>query len=225
MSYHQKLYAFAPYYTHRSFMPIRGPRLRVIRRLGVQLPGLTRKDGERRPYAPGQHGPTGAKRRKTSMFRRLLEEKQKVRFNYGVTETQLRRYFAEAQRLPGKTGDNLLGLLERRLDNVVFRLGFAPTIPAARQLVSHGHVRVNGKKVDRASFLVEVGETVGLPEGKIRERAGVLESVTRGPQVRIPGYLALDPDDKFTGRVIGTPARSDIPFVVNEAAIVEFYAR
>ncbi len=121
------------------------------------------------------------------MFRRLLEEKQKVRFNYGVTETQLRRYFAEAQRLPGKTGDNLLGLLERRLDNVVFRLGFAPTIPAARQLVSHGHVRVNGKKVDRASFLAEVGETVSLPEGKIRERAGVLESVTRGPQVRIPG--------------------------------------
>ena len=89
-------------------MPIRGPRLRVIRRLGVQLPGLTRKDGERRPYPPGQHGPTGSKRRKTSMFRRLLEEKQKVRFNYGVTETQLRRYFAEAQRLPGKTGDNLL---------------------------------------------------------------------------------------------------------------------
>jgi Ribosomal protein S4 and related proteins len=80
------------------------------------------------------------------MFRRLLEEKQKVRFNYGVTETQLRRYFAEAQRLPGKTGDNLLALLERRLDNTVFRLGFAPTIPAARQLVSHGHVRVNGKE-------------------------------------------------------------------------------
>ena len=77
-------------------MPIRGPRLRVIRRLGVQLPGLTRKDGERRPYPPGQHGPTGSKRRKTSMFRRLLEEKQKVRFNYGVTETQLRRYFAQA---------------------------------------------------------------------------------------------------------------------------------
>ena len=206
-------------------MPIRGPRLRVIRRLGVQLPGLTRKDGERRPYAPGQHGPTGSKRRKTSMFRRLLEEKQKVRFNYGVTETQLRRYFAEAQRLPGKTGDNLLALLERRLDNTVFRLGFAPTIPAARQLVSHGHIRVNGKKVDRASFLVEVGETISLPEGKIRERAGIVESVTRGPQVRIPGYLALDPDDKFTGRVIGSPSRADIPFVVNEAAIVEFYAR
>src|SRR6476646_4577128 len=154
-------------------MPIRGPRLRVIRRLGVQLPGLTRKDGERRPYPPGQHGPTGSKRRTTSMFR------------------------------------NLLALLERRLDNTVFRLGFAPTIPAARQLVSHGHVRVNGKKVDRASFLVEVGETISLPEGKIRERAGVLDSVTRGPQVRIPGYLALDPDDKFTGRVIGTPSRAD----------------
>jgi len=150
-------------------MPIRGPRLRVIRRLGVQLPGLTRKDGERRPYPPGQHGPTGSKRRKTSMFRRLLEEKQKVRFNYGVTETQLRRYFAEAQRLPGKTGDNLLALLERRLDNTVFRLGFAPTIPAARQLVSHGHVRVNGKKVDRATLKPGDRLTVGRVEFKVSQ--------------------------------------------------------
>src|SRR5689334_23908358 len=179
-------------------MPVRRPRLKVLRRLGVQLPGLTRKDTGRRPHPPGQHGlpaAGGRGRRKTSEYRRLLEEKQKVRFNYGITEAQLRKYLERAQRMPGKTGENLLALIERRLDNTVFRLGFAPTIPAARQLVSHGHVRVNGKKVDRASFLVEVGETISLPEGKIRERAGVLESVTRGPQVRIPGYLALDPDD------------------------------
>ena len=109
-------------------MPVRGPRLKIVRRFGTQLPGLTRKDGERRPYPPGQHGPaSGQRRRKTTLFRRRLEEKQKVRFNYGVTERQLERYMARAVTMPGVTGHNLLALLERRLDNVVFRLGFAPT--------------------------------------------------------------------------------------------------
>ena len=141
-------------------MAIRGrPRLKILRRLGVQLPGLTRKDGERRPTPPGQHGQTGG-RRKKSLFRKRLEEKQKVRFNYGVTEGQMRRYMATANGMPGVTGHNFLALLERRLDNVVFRLGLAPTIPAARQLVSHGHVLVNGRRVDRPSFLTEAGMTV-----------------------------------------------------------------
>jgi small subunit ribosomal protein S4 len=207
-------------------MPVRRPRLKVLRRLGVQLPGLTRKDAERRPHPPGQHGATGGgRRRKTSEYRRLLEEKQKVRFNYGISEAQLRRYLARAQRMPGKTGENLLALVERRLDNVVFRLGFSPTIPAARQLVSHGHVRVNGLRVDRASYLVDVGDVVSLPPGRVRERPQVREAVERGPQVRLPSFLALDPDDRFSGRVIGTPLRSDVPFPVTESSIVEFYAR
>jgi len=206
-------------------MPIRGPRLRVIRRLGVQLPGLTRKDGERRPYAPGQHGPTGSKRRKTSMFRRLLEEKQKVRFNYGVSEGQLRRYMGIARKMPGKTGDNLLAVLERRLDNVVFRMGFAPTIPGARQLVSHGNVRVNGKRNDRPSYLAESGDEISIAPGKTRERVQLIENVERGPQLRLPSYVAMDPADKFAGRVIGTPMRQDVPFPVNGQSIVEFYAR
>jgi small subunit ribosomal protein S4 len=208
-------------------MPVRRPRLKVVRRLGVQLPGLTRKDAGRRPHPPGQHGLAagGRGRRRTSEYRRLLEEKQKVRFNYGITEAQLRKYLERAQRLPGKTGENLLSLVERRLDNVVFRLGFAPTIPAARQLVSHGHIRVNGLRVDRASYLVSAGETVSLPPGKVRERPQVVEAVQRGPQVRLPGYLALDPDDRYTGRVIATPQRADVPFQVAESAIVEFYAR
>jgi small subunit ribosomal protein S4 len=207
-------------------MPVRGPRLKVVRRLGIQLPGLTRKDGERRPFPPGQHGrAAGGRRRKVSEYRRLLEEKQKVRFNYGVSETQLRRYFAAAQRRPGKTGDALLALLECRLDNVVFRLGFAPTIPAARQLVSHGHVRVNGRRVDRPSYTVSPGETVALPPGRVRERPSVAEAVARGPHVRLPSYLALDPSDPFAGRVVGEPQRTDVPFAVNEAGIVEFYAR
>ena len=208
-------------------MPVRRPRLKLLRRLGVQLPGLTRKDTSRRPHPPGQHGlATGGRgRRKTSEYRRLLEEKQKVRFNYGITEAQLRRYLERAQRMPGKTGENLLSLIERRLDNVVFRLGFAPTIPAARQLVSHGHVRVNGLRVDRPAYAVSPGDVVGLPPGKVRERPQIVEAMQRGPQVRLPGYLALDPDDRFTGRVIGTPQRADVPFVVAESAIVEFYAR
>lgn len=205
-------------------MAIRGrPRLKILRRLGVQLPGLTRKDGERRPTPPGQHGPTGG-RRKKSLFRKRLEEKQKVRFNYGVTEGQMRRYMAQASAMPGVTGHNFLGLLERRLDNVVFRLGLAPTIPAARQLVSHGHVLVNGRRVDRPSFLAEAGMTVTLGE-KAREFASVLAAVERGPQVKLPGYLALDPDDRFTGRVLSPPQRHDVPFVVEESAIVEHYAR
>jgi small subunit ribosomal protein S4 len=205
-------------------MSLRGrPRLKIVRRLGVQLPGLTRKDGERRPTAPGQHGPTGG-RRKKSLFRRRLEEKQKVRFNYGVTEGQMRRYMAQANGMPGVTGHNFLALLERRLDNVIFRLGFAPTIPAARQLVSHGHVKVNGQRVDRPSYLVGSGMTITLGE-RAREFAAVLAAVERGPQVRLPSYLALDPDDRFSGRVLSLPQRHDVPFAVEESSIVEHYAR
>lgn len=207
-------------------MPVRGPRLKILRRFGVQLPGLTRKSAEDRPYPPGQHGAGKQGRRtKISEFRKLLEEKQKVRFNYGVSEAQLRRYVALARKQPGRTGDNVLITLERRLDNVVFRLGFAPTIPAARQLVSHGHIRVNGKRLDRPGYLVRAGDAVGLPTGKIRERPSIVEAVERGPQLRLPSYLALDPSDKYSGRVLQAPMRGDVPFPVNEGSIVEFYAR
>lgn len=206
-------------------MPVRRPRLKVLRRFGVQLPGLTRKSADKRPYPPGQHGQAqGGRRRKVSEYKKLLEEKQKVRFNYGVTESQLRRYVEMARRMPGRTGDNMLSLLERRLDNVVFRLGFAPTIPAARQLVVHGHVKVNGMRLDRPSYLAKSGDTVSLPE-KVRERVTILEAVERGPQLKLPTYLAMDPGDKFSGRVIGAPIRADVPFPVNDASIVEFYAR
>ncbi len=206
-------------------MPKSRPRLKIIRRFGVQLPGLTRKSAEKKPYPPGQHGQSKTGRRKTSEFRRLLEEKQKVRFNYGVSEGQLRRYLGLARKMPGRTGDNLLAVLERRLDNVVFRMGFAPTIPAARQLVSHGNIRVNGKKVDRPSYLAESGDEVAVAPGKTRERVQLIENVERGPQLRLPSYIAIDPSDKFAGRVIGSPMKSDVPFPVNGSALVEFYAR
>jgi len=206
-------------------MPKSRPRLKIIRRFGIQLPGLTRKSAEKKPYPPGQHGQSTAKRRKTSEYRRLLEEKQKVRFNYGVSEGQLRRYMGIARKMPGKTGDNLLAVLERRLDNVVFRMGFAPTIPGARQLVSHGNVRVNGKRNDRPSYLAESGDEISIATGKTRERVQLIENVERGPQLRLPSYIAMDPADKFAGRVIGTPMRQDVPFPVNGQSIVEFYAR
>ncbi|HEU0053470.1 MAG TPA: 30S ribosomal protein S4 [Longimicrobium sp.] len=205
-------------------MPERGPRLRHIRRFGTPLPGLSRKEPDWKQYPPGQHGQGGQRRKKQSEYGRQLMEKQKLRLNYGVSERQLRNYLARALHAPGVTGESLLALLERRLDNVVFRLGIAPTIPSARQLVGHGHVRVNGKKVDRSGYLVEVGDVVTVSD-KARDNPGVIDSVQRGPQVRLPGFLALDPSDKFTGRVVTTPSRPDVPLVVDEAAVVEFYAR
>jgi small subunit ribosomal protein S4 len=207
----------------KKTMPERGPRVRQIRKLGTPLPGLTRKAPDWKTYPPGQHGPAGSRRRKSEYAQQLLE-KQKLRLNYGVSERQLRNYLARALRETGATGPNLLAILERRLDNVVFRLGFAPTIPAARQLVAHGHLRVNGRRVDKPGYLVEPGETLTISE-RGRKIPGVVESVEHGPQVRLPSFLALDPSDRYTGRVVTTPAREDIPFIVNEAAIVEFYAR
>ena len=197
-------------------MPVRSPRLKIVRRLGVQLPGLTRKDAGAAP-APRS-------RRKPSMYRQALEEKQKVRFNYGVTERQMLRYLEAAKRLPGRTGENLLLLLERRLDNVVFRLGFAPTIPAARQLVAHGHVQVNGHRLDRAAYLVHTEDTVSLAP-PARESESLRAVAEHEPVLRVPSHLQRDPLDCFAGRVLAAPARRDVPFVVKESLVVEFYAR
>jgi small subunit ribosomal protein S4 len=197
--------------------------VKIIRRLGVQLPGLTRKSA--RDEAPTRGiAPMARARRKPSAYRLALEEKQKVRFNYGVTEGQMRRYLESARRLPGRTGENLLLLLERRLDNVVFRLGLAVTIPAARQLVSHGHVLVNGRRVNRAAFLVTVGDTVSLAPSA--RESDVLRAVAeQEPVLRMPAHLRRDPAAAATGRVIAMPGRGDVPFPVRETLVVEFYAR
>jgi len=200
------------------------PRLKIIRRLGTPLPGLTRKDADKKPYPPGAHGNGGKRPNRPSAYRQRLVEKQKLRFNYGISEGQLRRYFERAARSGGVTGEALLALLERRLDNVVFRLGLAPTVPAARQLVAHGHVRVDGARVDRPGYLLRTGETVSMGE-RGRAIPDVVTSVEQGPQVRLPGFLAVDPSDRYSGRVMAMPMRADVPFVVDEAAIVEFYAR
>lgn len=203
-------------------MPVRGPRLKKVRRLGTQLPGLTRKSADKKPQPPGAHG-TKPSRRRPSEYRRRLEEKQRVRFNYGVTERQMRRYVERARTEPGPTGENLLALLERRLDNVVFRLGLAPTIPAARQLIAHGHVRVGERVVDKAGYEVEIGDVIALtPSARASaERRGT----TCEPALKLPSYLEKNADDPCQGGVVALPSRSDIPFPVREAMIVEFYAR
>jgi len=197
------------------------PRVKVIRRLGTPLPGLTRKTADRRPYPPGMHGPT--RRRRKSDYRRQLEEKQKVRFHYGVSETQMRRAIGKTARDEVQRGGTRLEMLERRLDNVVFRLGWAQTIPAARQLVGHGHVRVNGRRVDRPGYTVKSGDQLGL-DGRTRLMSRVIAAIEEGPQVALPGYLARD-SELFNGRVVGEPSRKDIPFDVDEMAVIEFYAR
>ena len=145
----------------------RGPRLRIVRRLG-ELPGLTRKSA-RRAYPPGQHGQN---RKKRSEYAIRLEEKQKLRLNYGLTEKQLLRYVRKARRVTGSTGQVLLQLLEMRLDNTVFRLGMAPTIPAARQLVNHGHVTVNGRVVNIASYQCRPGEEIAVRDQRTIEEVG-----------------------------------------------------
>lgn len=200
-----------------------GPRLKKVRALGTPLPGLTRKSADRKPAPPGQHGPAKAARRKKSQYRILLEEKQKVRLNYGVSERQMRRYVEQARHSPDPTGEALLALLESRLDNVVFRMGLAPTIPSARQLVVHGHVRLNGRRVDRPGCLLEPGDQVELtPKARsIPQVAGLLQD-PRGPLV--PEHLLVDRGNAV-GRMVARPPRHAVSVVVREAAIVEFYAR
>lgn len=201
-------------------MPVRTPRLKILRRLGVALPGLTRKSvPAARPMTR-----TAARKRRPSAYRLALEEKQKVRFNYGVTERQMRRYLDAARRMPGNAGENLLSLLERRLDNVVFRLGFAPTIPAARQLVAHGHVNVGERRVDRPGYLVRIGDTISLPP-RTRERETLRCTAELGPALRVPDHLRRDPDDAYAGRVVAPPARTAVPFPLEESLIIELYAR
>ena len=196
-----------------------GPRHRLCRRVGEPLCGLPNCPALRRPYPPGQHG-RGPRRRMSEYGKQLLE-KQKLRFIYGVNERQLRNYYARAARVAGRTGERLVQLLETRLDNLVYRMGFARTLPAARQLVVHGHVQVNGRKVDRPGFHVRPGDVVA-----IREKSRDLEPVRLGLEAAAtpPPYLEVDPESR-RGRLVRLPRRDEVPLKVNEGLVVEFYAR
>lgn len=196
----------------------RGPRLRVVRRLG-ELPGLTRKSA-RRAYPPGQHGQN---RKKRSEYAIRLEEKQKLRLNYGVTEKQLLRYVRKARRATGSTGQTLLQILEMRLDNTVFRLGMAPTIPGARQLVNHGHVTVNGRVVDIASYQCRPGEVIGVRDNDKSRR--MVESNLENPGLaNLPNHLEFDKSN-LTGKVNSTIEREWVALKINELLVVEYYSR
>jgi small subunit ribosomal protein S4 len=176
---------------------------------------------DRRSYAPGMHGQSRGK--KPTEFGIQLREKQKARRIYGVLEKQFRGYFDKAARQKGMTGENLLRILERRLDNVVYRLGFAASRPEARQFVTHGHITVNGKRVDIASYQVKVGEVISIKE-KSRELNRVKEMIERLRDRSVPAWLSLDVEN-VTGTVIQLPSREDVQIPIEEHLIVEKYSR
>ena len=196
-----------------------GPMTRKSRRLGVDLVGGDAAF-EKRPYAPGQHG---RGRIKESEYLLQLREKQKARFTYGVMEKQFVRYYKEASRRQGKTGDNLLQLLECRLDNVVYRAGFARTRRQARQLVSHAHFLVNGKKVNIPSYAVRVGDKVTVKE-RSRKVVRITEALEAVDRRGVPAWLEIDKKG-LEGTVKSLPAREDLTLPIQEQLIVELYSK
>lgn len=196
----------------------RGAVVRIIRRLG-ELPGLTRKT-TRRSSRPGQHGDQP---RKPSEYAIRLEEKQKLRFNYGLTEKQLLRYVRDAKRIKGSTGEALLQLLEMRLDNIVFRLGMAPTIPAARQLVNHGHICINDKRVSIPSYQCETSDIVSV-RNNARSKQLVQNYLSFPGLANLPSHLEID-KEKLVGKVNGIIERDWVALQLNELLIVEYYSR
>jgi small subunit ribosomal protein S4 len=194
-----------------------GPKDRLSRREGFDLFG---KGGKltRLTVPPGMHGPKGLRGR--SQYLKQLREKQKVKRLYGVLEKQFRRYTDQALKTRGNTGEVLLKLLERRLDNVVFRLGFAPTRPAARQLVSHRHVLINGKKVNIPSYQVKVGETISLTNAAMEIPA--VKKLFTSTDSKLPTWLKRK---AIVGKVDKLPKREDITEPISEQDIVEFYSR
>jgi small subunit ribosomal protein S4 len=195
-----------------------GPKDRLSRKYGELLSGMPMFEINKRPYPAGQHG---QKRTKNSEYGSLLQEKQKLRFSYGLTEKQFNRYFVKATKAKGPTGEILIQLLETRLDSMVYRMGFASTLPAARQLVNHGHILVNGKKIDIASYAVKPGTEISLTEATQKNET-VINSMKNLPLV--VEYISIE-KGSFKGKLIEVPQRSQIPITVNERLIVEFYSR
>ncbi len=195
-----------------------GPSYKQSRRVGFSLTE-TGKELARRPYGPGQHGKD--RKGKLSNYAEQLKEKQKVRFMYGVNERQFKKTFKEAANMKGIHGENFLKLLESRLDNVVYRLGLATTRRGARQLVNHGHITVDGKKVDIPSFRVKVGSVIAVKENSKEHPAvkAALEKTTKRVE-----YVTFD-DKKLEGKFVRLPERSELNADINESLIVEFYNR
>jgi small subunit ribosomal protein S4 len=197
-----------------------GSRCKICRRLNFSVCGSERCALARRKSPPGMHLQP---RRKVSEFKKRLVEKQKLRFSYWVSEKQFRNYVKEAFKKPGIPGETLMSLLERRLDNIVHRLGFAPTLLSARQLIVHGHVRVNGRKVDRPSYALRPGEVVELKE-KSKKLVIVEEGLARSPARPVFPYLEVDKEN-VKGKLVSIPERAQIPLEINEGLIMEHYTR
>lgn len=201
----------------------RGPLLRKSRRLGLALDPKSERNLDKRPYPPGHHGKS-RRPRKQSNYGVQLQEKQRARFMYDVLERQFRRYYKKATHQKGVVGDNLMSLLERRLDNTLFRLGFANTRRMARQVVNHGHVQVNGRKVDIPSFQVSVGDIIEVRENS-RAHGGIQQAIDAPAHSLLPGWLEADPLH-LRGKVVGSPSKEDIEQTqINAQLIVELYSR
>ena len=198
-------------------------RGKLVRKFGVNVFGNPKYDRllNRKPYAPGQHGQT--RRRRLSNYGVQLQEKQKIKFMYGLLEKQFKNYFTKAEKMSGETGTNLLQLLESRLDNIVYRISFAPTRPAARQLVNHGHFLVNDKRVDIPSYILKSGDKIQVRE-KSKKMDIILDSMKRiKGDIDLP-WLELD-KGKMQGSFLGMPERDQIDQTIKEQLVVELYSK
>ena len=200
-------------------MNYNGPKVKLSRKLGIQLTPKAQKITAKKPYPPGQHG-AGKRRGKQSDYGKQLMEKQRLRMQFNVSESQMRNYYKKATRITGNTADILVRLLETRLDAVVMRAGFARTVYASRQFVNHGHVIVNGRKVDVASYQVKPGDVIAIKE-KSRKMDAFQEAVRTSAA---PEYLEVNKAD-FSAKLINNPSREDIPVVCEVALVVEYYSR
>ncbi len=199
-------------------------KFKLQRSLGIELPGLGKPGAlAKRNYPPGQHGK--ARNRKPSAFAAQLREKQKLLFHYGLREEQLRRFVRKARGLNASNWiEILLGLLERRLDNVVFRLGFARSIAGARQLVSHGHILVDGRRQTIGSMVLRVGERIHL-SARAQQMTAV-QAARENPRLSLPSYLQLEsPDAGAAGKVLAVPGSEHVPFEFNKIQVAEYYAK
>jgi small subunit ribosomal protein S4 len=224
-----------------------GPRIRIIRRLGL-LPGLARKEPKNRITTPGQHGKLPVLKSKRSSlsddYRERLFEKQKLRFNYGITEKQLVSYYKQAKREVGSTGNLLLQFLEARLDCVLYRLGFAPTIPSARQIINHGHILVNKKLINIPSFLCQPGDKITVKEKASskklvennfslqQEKRTLIERRMKRVNLKkspfhslLPSHLEVNSENLLMGKVVSPVKRKDVLVRINELKVVEYYSR
>jgi small subunit ribosomal protein S4 len=197
-----------------------GPRVRISRRFGIPIFGPT-KYLERRNYGPGVHGPKS--RRKTTEYGEGLIEKQKLRYYYGLMEKQFRGVYEKALRRRGVTGEQMLQILETRLDNVVFHLGFANTRAAARQMVSHGHVTVNARKASIPSYALKVNDVISVKNNNVSRQLAT-KNLEVAASRSVPDWLSLNKED-FKGSIMRIPTRAEIQPIANEQAVVEFYSR